>query len=30
MVSEVPKESRPDFEEHRHTPGPGFYNLRGK
>ena len=28
-ISEVPKEKRPDFEKHRHTPGPGFYNLRG-
>ena len=30
LVSECPKEDRPDFEKHRHTPGPGFYNLRGK
>jgi hypothetical protein len=30
LVSEVPKEKRPDFEKHKHTPGPGFYNLRGK
>jgi len=29
-ISEVPKEKRPDFEKHRHTPGPGYYNLRGK
>lgn len=29
-VSEVPKEKRPDFEKHRQSPGPGFYNLRGK
>ena len=29
-ISEVPKEKRPDFEKHRKTPGPGFYNLRGK
>ena len=29
-TSEVPKEKRPDFEKHRKTPGPGFYNLRGK
>jgi hypothetical protein len=29
-IYEVPKEKRPDFEKHRHTPGPGFYNLRGK
>jgi hypothetical protein len=30
LISEVPKEDRPGFEKHRHTPGPGFYNLRGK
>jgi hypothetical protein len=30
LVNEVPKETRPDFEHQRHTPGPGFYNLRGK
>ena len=29
-VSEVPKEKRPDFEKHKKTPGPGFYDLRGK
>ena len=29
-TSEVPREKRPDFEHHRKTPGPGFYNLRGK
>lgn len=29
-TSEIPKERRPDFEKQRQTPGPGFYNLRGK
>lgn len=27
---EAGTEKRPDFEKHRYSPGPGYYNLRGK
>ena len=30
MTFNVGKQKRPDFEKHRYTPGPGYYNLRGK
>ena len=29
-VYQVSKEQRPGYEKHRFTPGPGYYNLRGK
>ena len=27
---QVGREKRPDFDKHKYTPGPGYYNLRGK